>query len=57
MAKTVINGYCEIKDGEFVKFGRKLEDWSCTTSANPFGKIVKCKVIIEYSLAEYEAKK
>ena len=46
--KTIINGFCEIKDGEFVKFGRKLSEWEGTSNIS-IGNIVRCKVTIEYN--------
>lgn len=45
--KTVIKGFVEIKNGEFYRFGRNLSNWE-GTSANSLGKIVPCKLTIEY---------
>ena len=47
MAKTTINGYCEIKNGEFVRFARKKEEF-LGAYANTPGRIVRCKITIEY---------
>ena len=51
MAKTTINGYCEIKNGEFVRFARKKEEF-LGTYANTPGRIVRCKITIEYDMSD-----
>lgn len=54
--RTVINGYCEIKSGEFYKFARTKDAWY-GTHANSLGKIVKCKITIEWKENDDEQSK
>lgn len=49
--KTIIHGYCEIMNGEFICFAKDKSYW-LGEHANPIGKIVKCKITIEYSLVD-----